>query len=68
MGPNPFGCGDGQLSRLLNNLARSDRGMIDEQDAKSVLIRQKHKLNERHLRKRALEAGVLAVLQNIQAQ
>jgi hypothetical protein len=48
---------------IVNKLARPDRGAIDEQDVKSVLTRQKGKLDEGYLRKRAQKAGVLAVLQ-----
>jgi len=53
---------------IVNKLARPERGAIDEQDVKSVLIRQKGKLDEEYLRKRAQRAGFLAVLQMIKAQ
>jgi hypothetical protein len=53
---------------IVNKLARPDRSVIDEQDVKSVLVRQKGKLDEKYLRKRAQEAGVLAVLENINAR
>jgi len=53
---------------IVNKLARPDRGAIDEQDVKSVLTRQKGKLDEEYLRKRAQKAGVLTVLQMINAQ
>ena len=51
---------------IVNKLARPDRGVIDEQDVKSVLIRQRGKLDMKYLRKRAAEAGVLKVLESIQ--
>jgi len=52
---------------IVNKLARPDRGIIDEQDVKSVLTRQESKLDNEYLQRRAKEAGVLAVLQAIQA-
>lgn len=52
---------------IVNKLARLDRGVVDEQDVKSVLIRQRGRLDEGYLRKRAEEAGVLKVLGSIQA-
>jgi predicted nucleotidyltransferase len=52
---------------VVNKLARPDRGVTDEQDVKSVLIRQADKLDNEYLEKRAQDAGVLAVLQTIQA-
>jgi hypothetical protein len=52
---------------IVNKLARPDRGAIDEQDAKSVLTIQENKLDNEYLQRRAKEAGVLAVLQAIQA-
>ena len=51
---------------IVNKLARPDRGVIDEQDVKSVLVRQRGKLDMKYLRKRAAEAGVLKVLESIQ--
>jgi predicted nucleotidyltransferase len=50
---------------IVNKLARPDRGVIDEQDVKSVLIRQENKLDNEYLKRRAKEVGVLAVLQAI---
>jgi predicted nucleotidyltransferase len=52
---------------IVNKLARPDRGVIDEQDVKSVLVRQEHKLDDKYLQRRAKEAGVLTILQIIQA-
>jgi hypothetical protein len=52
---------------IVNKLARPDRGAIDEQDVKSVLIRQETKLDNEYLQRRAKQAGVLAILQAIQA-
>lgn len=50
---------------IVNKLARPDRGVIDEQDVKSVLVRQEGKLDKEYLEKRARDAGVLTVLENI---
>jgi hypothetical protein len=52
---------------IVNKLARPDRGVIDEQDVKSVLVRQEGKLDEEYLKRRAREAGVLTLLENIDA-
>jgi len=52
---------------IVNKLARPDRGAIDEQDVKSVLIRQETKLDNEYLQRRAKQAGVFAILQTIQA-
>lgn len=51
---------------IVNKLARPDRGTVDEQDVKSVLTRQRDKLDEDYLRKRAKNAEVLKVLETIQ--
>jgi len=51
---------------IVNKLARPDRGAVDEQDVKSVLVRQANKLDNQYLTKRAQQAGVLTILQNIQ--
>ena len=51
---------------IVSKLARPDRGAIDEQDVKSVLIRQANKLDDEYLQRRAEKAGVLAILQAIQ--
>lgn len=50
---------------IVNKLARPDRGVIDEQDVKSVLVRQEGKLDEEYLKKRAEDAGVLTILEHI---
>lgn len=52
---------------IVNKLARRDRGVIDEQDVKSVLTRQESKLDNEYLQRRAKEAGVLTILKIIQA-
>jgi predicted nucleotidyltransferase len=51
---------------IVNKLARPDRDAIDEQDVKSVLIRQETKLDNEYLQRRAKQAGVLAILQAVQ--
>jgi len=51
---------------ITTKLARPDRGATDEQDVKSVLVRQAGKLDEAYLEKRAQKAGVLAILKAIQ--
>jgi hypothetical protein len=52
---------------IVSKLARPDRGVTDEQDVKSVLIRQQGKLDEEYLKKKAQKAGVLTILKTIQA-
>lgn len=52
---------------IVNKLARPDRGVIDEQDVKSVLVRQEGKLDDEYLKKRAKDAGVLTILEHIRA-
>ena len=52
---------------IVNKLARPDRGAIDEQDVKSILVRQEGKLDKNYLTHRAQPAGVLTILQTIQA-
>jgi len=52
---------------IVNKLARPDRGAIDEQDVKSVLVRQASKLDNAYLAKRARQADVLTLLGTIQA-
>ena len=50
---------------IVNKLARPDRGVVDEKDVKSVLVRQKDKLDTQYLKKRARAAGVIKVLEII---
>jgi hypothetical protein len=51
---------------IVTKLARPDRGVIDEQDVKSVLVRQEGKLDWNYLEKRAKDAQVLTILKTIQ--
>jgi len=51
---------------IVNKLARPDRGAVDEQDVKSVLVRQAGKLDNEYLTKRARRAEVLTIMQTIQ--
>ena len=51
---------------IVTKLARPDRGATDEQDVKSVLVRQTGKLDHAYLEKRAKNAGVLTILKTIQ--
>ncbi len=53
---------------IVNKLARPDRGVNDEQDVKSVLVRQEGRLDKEYLKRRAEDAGVLQVLKAIEAQ
>lgn len=53
---------------IINKLARPDRGVNDEQDVKSVLVRQEGKLDKEYLKRRAEDVGVLQVLNRIEAQ
>lgn len=50
---------------IVNKLARKDRGVLDEQDAVSVLARQKGKLDYPYLKKRAKGAGVIELLETL---
>ena len=52
---------------IVNKLARPDRGAVDEQDVKSVLVRQAGKLDNKYLTRRARQAEVQAILQTIEA-
>ncbi len=52
---------------ITNKLARPDRGAVDEQDVKSVLVRQAGKLDSKYLTKRAQQADVLTILHALQA-
>jgi hypothetical protein len=51
---------------MVTKLARPDRGVVDEQDVKSVLVRQEGKLDMSYLNKRAEDAHVLTILRTIQ--
>jgi hypothetical protein len=52
---------------VVNKLARSDRGAVDEQDVKSVLTRTRKQFRRKlPQKKRAKNAGVLKVLETIQ--
>lgn len=53
---------------IVNKLARPDRGAVDEQDVKSVLVRQEGKLDNEYVKRRARDAGVFTILQIIQSQ
>lgn len=53
---------------ITNKLARPDRSVVDEQDVKSVLVRQKQQLDYAYLKRRAKEAGVAAVLDSTRAR
>jgi len=44
MGPEDF---------IVNKLARPDRGAVDEQDVKSVLVRQANTLDNKYLTKKS---------------
>jgi len=50
---------------VVNKLARSDRGVQDEQDTVSVLALQKGKLDYTYLRRRANKAGVIELLETL---
>ena len=50
---------------IVNKLARPDRSVIDEQDVKSVLVRQAEKLDNIYLKNRAVKADVLTLLNSI---
>jgi predicted nucleotidyltransferase len=50
---------------IVSKLARPDRGVVDEQDVKSVLERDDVKLDWRYLEERAERAGVLVLLDTI---
>lgn len=51
---------------IVTKLARPDRGVVDEQDVKSVLVRQEGQLDLNYLAKRAEAAQVLTILRAIQ--
>jgi len=50
---------------IVNKLARKDRGVQDEQDALSVLARQKGKLDYAYLESRARAANVTGLLETL---
>lgn len=50
---------------IVSKLARPDRGVVDEQDVKSVLKRDDVRLDWRYLEERAERAGVLTLLETI---
>ena len=50
---------------MVNKLARSDRGVQDEQDVKSVLVRLQESLDWKYLGRRAKKAKVFTVLREI---
>jgi predicted nucleotidyltransferase len=52
---------------IVSKLARPDRGVVDEQDVKSVLERDDVELDWRYLEERAERAGVLALLETIRS-
>jgi len=52
---------------IVNKLARPDRGAVDEQDVKSVLVRQENRLDKEYLERRAQHAGVFNILMKIEA-
>jgi predicted nucleotidyltransferase len=51
---------------IVNKLARPDRGVVDEQDVKSVLVRQEGKLDTKYLEKRAKQTQIQTLLEAIQ--
>ena len=50
---------------IVNKLARPDRGVQDEKDVKSVLVRLQDALDRGYLEERARKAGVLSLLKVI---
>jgi hypothetical protein len=50
---------------IVNKLARPDRGTIDEQDVKSVLVLLEDTLDWKYLENQAKKAGIEAVLHSI---
>jgi len=51
---------------IVSKLTRPDRGVQDEKDVKSVLVRMEGKIDTGYLEKRAQRAGVLAILKAIE--
>jgi hypothetical protein len=52
---------------IVDKLARLGRGAVDEQDVKSVLVRQAGKLDNEYLIKRVQQTEVLTILRTIQS-
>ena len=50
---------------IVSKLARPDRGVQDEEDVKSVLVRMEGNIDMNYLERRAAGAGVLAILKAI---
>lgn len=50
---------------IVSKLARTDRGVQDEKDVKSVLVRMEGTIDREYLERRAAREGVLAVLKAI---
>ena len=50
---------------IVSKLARPDRGVQDEKDVKSVLVRMEGTIDRKYLERRAARAGVLAILKAI---
>jgi predicted nucleotidyltransferase len=50
---------------IISKLARPDRGVQDEKDVKSVLVRSESTIDRRYLAERASKAGVSALLLSI---
>jgi hypothetical protein len=50
---------------MVNKLARPDRGVIDEQDVKSVLVRLQKNIDWKYLEKKAGKAGVFSIIKSI---
>lgn len=59
--------GDIPRDFIVSKLARPDRGVVDEQDVKSVLERDDVELDWRYLEDRAERAGVLTLLEIIRS-
>ena len=51
---------------IVSKLARPDRGVQDEKDVKSVLVRMEGVIDKRYLETRAANAGVLAILMAVE--
>ena len=51
---------------VVSKLARPDRGVQDEKDVKSVLVRMKGSIDRRYLEARAAKAGVQAILRAVE--